>query len=154
MCFGGGGGGGTIIMPDTRAYDRQFETQKALIDSQMNSGTQAMQAQLDDALRQQQNLLSEIRDAKIAAAEDQSEEGAVAKEVEKRVQATVGPPPPERTAQAPVVGSADIAQARGAASTEKDATDKPKGKKGLRIPLTNPKKPARKLGEGVGLNIV
>ena len=34
MCFGGGGGGGTIYMPDTGAYDRQFEAQLDLMKMQ------------------------------------------------------------------------------------------------------------------------
>ena len=132
MC-GGGGGGGTIKMPDYRAYDKQFEMQKSAIDSQINNGALQMQSQLQEALRNQQTVREEIRDAQIAKAreEDKLEEQA------RRMSVLAGAPPPEPVAQAPKIGSRDRKQ------------NTRKGKGALRIG----RKVARSSGQGAGLNI-
>ena len=132
MCSGGGGGG-TIHMPDTRAYDRQFEMQKAAIDSQMNNSSMLMQQQLQKTLRDQGALREQIREAQVAKAreEDKLEEQA------RRMSVLMGPPPPEPTAEAPKIGSRDRKQ------------NTRKGKGSLRIGRAV----ARSSGQGAGLNI-
>lgn len=121
------------MMPDTRAYDRQFELQKAAIDSQMNNGAMEMQQQLQSVLRDQQTLREDIRDAQVAKArkEDKLEEQA------RRMSVLMGAPPPEPVAEPPVIGSRDRKQ------------NTRKGKSSLRIGL----KVARSSGQGAGLNI-
>ena len=133
MCFGGGGGGGTITMPDTRAYDRQFEMQKAAIDSQMQNASMAMQETLNQSLRDQTDIREQMRDFQVARAEDQ----AKLEEEAMRLSVLMGTPPPEPTAQAPLVGSRD----------RKMKTTK--GKSALKIAQTV----ATSSGQGTGLNI-
>jgi hypothetical protein len=131
MC-GGGGGGGTIYQPDYNAYDKQFELQRSAIEQQMNNGTIAMQQQLQSALREQQSVQSRISEDKTAAAEDAS----LLNEEAMRLSTLIGAPPPEKTAQAPTVGSRE----RG--------LDSRKGRKALRIGKT-----AKSNSQGTGLNI-
>lgn len=135
MCFGGGGGGGTIYMPDTGAYDRQFEAQLDLMKMQSTSAINSKQAELDSVLRAQTTALAEIKEAKIERANEVASVEAEA----RRLSNIVGPPPPEPTAKAPVIGR----------NRNKDSAS-PKGKRGLRIALaTSPSKD----GKGSGLNI-
>ena len=134
MCMGGGGGSpATITMPDTSAYDRQFELQKAAIDSQMNNNTMLMQQQLQASLRQQNQLRSDIAEAKVLKADNQK----ALEEEAQRMSVLVGAPPPEPTAQAPKVGSRDR------------NVNTRKGKSALRIG----RKVASSSGQGTGLNI-
>lgn len=134
MCMGGGGGGGgTIHMPDTKAYDKQFEMQKAAIDSQMNNSSMLMQQQLQDTLRQQGVLREQIRDAQVAKARDEDKLEAQA----QRLSVLAGAPPPEPVASAPTIGSRDRKQ------------NTRKGKGSLRIGRAV----ASSSGQGAGLNI-
>jgi hypothetical protein len=131
MC-GGGGGGGTIYQPDYNAYDKQFDLQRSAIESQMNNGAMAMQQQLQSALQSQTSVRSEIAEAKTAKAEDAS----ALNEEAMRLSTLIGAPPPEKSAQAPEIGSRD----RGIKTT--------KGRKTLRIGRT-----ANSSSQGTGLNI-
>jgi len=132
MCFGGGGGG-TITKPDYNAYDKQFELQKAAIDSQMNNSSMLMQQQLQDSLTQQTAVRQQIRDAQVAKATDQ----AKLEEEAQRLSVLMGTPPPEKTAQAPTIGARDR------------NINSRKGKSSLRIG----RKVAQSSGQGAGLNI-
>lgn len=131
MCFGGGGGG-TITKPDYNAYDKQFELQKAAIDSQMSNASMLMQQELTGALQSQQAVREEILADRTEAAEND----ARLSEEAFRLSTLIGTPPPEKTAQAPTIGARD----RGLATT--------KGKNSLRI-----RKSATSMGQGAGLNI-
>ena len=131
MC-GGGGGGGTIYQPDYNAYDKQFDLQRSAIESQINNSSMAMQQQLQGALRSQADVREGINDDKIAAANDAS---ALSEEA-MRLSTLIGAPPPEKSAQAPEIGSRD----RGVKTT--------KGRKSLRIGRT-----ANSSSQGTGLNI-
>ena len=135
MCFGGGGGeqAATIVMPNTGAYDRQFELQKSALESQMNSSMMAMQQQLQGSLRKKEDLLGQIRDAKVQKADSQK----AVNEQAMRMASMIGAPPPEKSAEAPTVGSRD----RGLATK--------KGKSALRISRTT----ASSNSQGSGLNI-
>lgn len=133
MCFGGGGSRATITMPDTSAYDRQFQLQKSAIESQMNSSMTLMQQQLQGSLRKKEDLLSQIKEAKVESATKQE----AVNEQAARMAALIGPPPPEKTAEAPVTGARD----RGLSTK--------KGKSALRISRTV----ATSNGQGSGLNI-
>ena len=133
MCGGGGPKPATIMMPDTGAYDKQFEMQKAAIDSQMNNSASAMQAQLNKTLRDQNQLRQDIRDAQVMKADKQE----ALEDEARRMSVLMGPPPPEPTAQAPTVGSRDRKQ------------NTRKGKGSLRIGRTV----ASSSGQGTGLNI-
>jgi hypothetical protein len=141
MCFGGGGGTqATIRQPDYNAYDKQFALQKAAIESAMQSNMQEMQGGLDEALREQTQVLEQLSDQAREKAENaqliQSQVNARA----MRLQSLVGTPPPEKTAQAPLVGG----RARGLKSR--------KGKSSLRIARgTSPVK--NKAGSGLNLTI-
>jgi hypothetical protein len=130
---GGGGSRGTIMMPDTSAYDRQFEMQKAAIDSQMNNTAMLMQNQLQGALQDQNLLRQQIAEAKVTQADNQK----ALEEEAKRMSVLVGAPPPEPTAQAPIVG------------TRERNVNTRKGKSALRIG----RKVANSSGQGTGLNI-
>jgi hypothetical protein len=131
MC-GGSPPRATITKPDYRAFDQQFELQKEAITSQMNSGVLDMQSQLQDTLRTQNNLREKIADQKIEIAED---EGALQEEA-MRLSTLIGAPPPEKSAQAPEIGSRE----RGIKTS--------KGKGSLRIGRT-----ASTSRQGTGLNI-
>ncbi len=131
MC-GGGGQRATIYQPDYNAYDKQFDLQRSAIESQMNNGAMAMQQQLQSALRDQQSVQSRISEEKNAAAEDASALNQQA----MRLSTLIGAPPPEKSAQAPEIGSRD----RGIKTT--------KGRKTLRIGRT-----ANSSSQGTGLNI-
>ena len=133
MCMGGKSKPATIMMPDTGAYDQQFEMQKAAIDSQMNNSAMLMQQKLQNTLRQQGVLREEIRDAQVAKARDEDKLEAQA----QRLSVLAGAPPPEPTAAAPAIGSRD----------RKQTTRKGKGS--LRIG----RKVASSSGQGAGLNI-
>lgn len=130
MCFGGGGGGGaTITMPDTAAYDRQFELQKTAIEQSMNNSNNLLQSKLQDSLRQQQMVLDQSKTAKQQLAESTQAQAM-------RMAQLIGTPPPEKTAQAPVVAG-------------NRTSGGVQGKRALRIELAT----ANAQGQGAGLNI-
>ena len=133
MCFGGGGSRATIQKPDYSAYDKQFELQKSAIDQQMSNNSMLMQSQLQESLKQQAIVRQQIRDVQVAKAEDE----AKLEEEAERLSVLVGTPPPEPTAQAPVVGARDR------------KINTRKGKSALRIR----QKVATSTGQGAGLNI-
>ena len=133
MCMGGGGNRATITQPDYSAYNQQFELQKAAIDQQMSNSSMLMQQQLNSSLRKQSFLREEIRDAKVAKAEntDRLEEQA------QRLSVLMGTPPPEPNAQAPEIGVRD-----------RDISTR-RGKSSMRIG----RKTAKGSAKGTGLNI-
>ena len=135
MCMGGGGRA-TITAPDYSAYNQQFELQKSAIDSSMNSGSQLLQQQLMAATSQQQKLMQQELELKKANADDAGKTQSKVDAQALRLAALIGPPPPEKSAQAPVVGS-------------NRGVETKKGKSELRIGLDS----ASRMGQGAGLNI-
>lgn len=137
MCMGGGGGGGGVItMPDTGAYDRMYDRQLQMMQATQSSELEGLQAQLLDTQRQQELLLNDLRDARTERAESVASVEAEA----RRMSNIIGPPPPEESAKAPVVGAA----------RDKPKTQRASGKRGLRIGRAV----ASSSGDAVGLNIV
>ena len=128
MCMGGGNRA-TITKPDYSAYNKQFELQKAAIESSMDSSTRLMQSELQAALRDQQTTRQTILDDRMLAVDNANEEA-------KRLMTLIGTPPPEANAQAPDIG----ARERGINTR--------RGKSSLRIGKT-----AKKTAKGAGLNI-
>ena len=128
MC-GGGGSPATITMPDMAAYERQFNLQKEAITQQMTGQNNLLQGELTKALRNNEAIAQQASDAKRQVAENTSAQAM-------RMAALIGAPPPEKTAQAPVVG-----RDRGVVTS--------KGKSALRIE----QRTARSMGQGAGLNI-
>ena len=129
MCFGGGGGG-TITMPDTSQYDRMADQQIALMKSQQEGSLKVKQNELNTALAGQQSALTEMRDFTTAQAADVQANA-------RRLSALMGPPPPDKSAQAPVLGR------------DRKGANQAKGKKGLRVGLAKPSSQ----GKGTGLSI-
>jgi hypothetical protein len=127
MC--GGGGRATITQPDYNAYNKQFDLQKSAIDQAMNSGSQLMQQQLNQATAAKQEALSASLEQKKVLAENTNAQAV-------RLAALMGPPPPEKSAAAPVVAG------------DRGITTK-KGKSALRIGLDS----TSRMGQGAGLNI-
>ena len=132
MCGGGGGQRSTIYQPDYDSYDREFELQRDAINQQMNSSAMSMQQQLQGVLRDQQSIRAKINERKVEAAEDEDK----LQEEAMRLSTLIGAPPPEKSAQAPEIGSRD----RGIKTK--------KGRKSLRIGRT-----ANSSSQGTGLNI-
>jgi hypothetical protein len=130
MCFGGGQAA-TITMPDTGAYDRMAQMQMDAMRQQQDGVAKLKQAELNQALRDQEQTLADLRDLKTQRANETSANAA-------RLAALIGTPPPEKTATAPVVGS-----------NRAEAT-RLKGKAGLRIDRPS----ATSQASGTGLNIV
>lgn len=131
MCMGGGGGGGGVItMPNTGAYDQMANAQIAAMQSVMDSSVKMKQGELNSALTAQQNQLTQLRDLQTQRANDVSAQAA-------RLTQLIGTPPPEKSAEAPVVG-----RNRGTVTS--------KGKSALRIEKTA----VTSSGQGSGLNIV
>jgi len=128
MCSGGGGAA-TITQPDYTAYNQQFELQKSAIEQQMNNSTQLKQSQMSAAVKQQQDLLTQSNEVKRQLADNTNAQAM-------RMAQLIGTPPPEKSAEAPVVG-----RARGTAIT--------KGKGAMRIE----RQLAATAGKGSGLNI-
>ena len=129
MCFGGGGQAATITMPDTGAYQRQFDLQRSAVESAMSSGLQVKQQELQNSLREQERVHAQATETRKQLAENTSAQAA-------RMAALIGTPPPEKSAAAPVVGNARTGATR-------------KGKSGLRIE----RQTATSAGVGAGLNI-
>jgi len=128
MCMGGGSAG-TITKPDYNAYDKQFQLQKAAIESQMNNDTRLMQGELQAALRDQQTERQTILDDRMLAVDNANEEA-------RRLMTLIGTPPPEATAQAPDIG------------VRERGINTRKGKSSLRIGRS-----ATSSAQGAGLNI-
>jgi len=128
MC-GGGGSPATITTPDYAAYNRQFDLQKSAIDQAMNSGSQLMQQQLNTAVSSKQQALSASVEQRKILAENTNAQAM-------RMAALIGPPPPEKSAAAPAVGSTRGIETK-------------KGKSALRIGLDS----TSRMGQGAGLNI-
>lgn len=128
MCMGGGGQA-TITAPDTGAYDRLAQTQLDAMKSVMEGATQVKQQQLTAATQQQQETLTQLRDLREQQANNTSAQAA-------RLAALIGTPPPEKNAEAPVVG-----RSRGTTTS--------KGKGALRIERAT----AAASSQGAGLNI-
>lgn len=122
-----------ITMPDTRAYDRMADLQIAAMQEQQQGAAMLKQAELNQALRSQEQSLAELRDYKVQRANDTAANAA-------RMAAIIGAPPPEPTAKAPVVG------------TDRENMVKPKGKQGLRIDRVGRSAPTSQ-AKGTGLNI-
>jgi hypothetical protein len=129
MCFGGGGSAATITMPDTGAYEREFELQRSAIQEQINSKNNLLQQELTTALRNKEGIAQQASDAKRQIAENTSAQAM-------RMASLIGTPPPEKSAEAPVVG-----RNRGTLTS--------KGKGALRIERST----ATSASQGAGLNI-
>lgn len=138
MCLGGGQSApppATIVMPDMDAYDDQLDERIAMMTSQQEMQSQLAQMELNAALRRQQDVLKQLAEYREEEADEVTEV-----EAEARRQFTiVGPPPPEETASAPVVGR-----------DREKASKKKKGKQSLRI---NRRNAGASSGTGTGLNI-
>ena len=128
MCMGGGQAA-TITAPDQGAYQRQFDLQRSAIEQQINGQTNVLQSQLTAALRGNETIAQKAADAKQQIAENTSAQAM-------RMAALIGTPPPEKAAEAPVVG-----RNRGTLTS--------KGKGALRIERAV----ASSSGQGAGLNI-
>lgn len=128
MCSGGKAA--TITMPDTGAYDRMANMQIDLMRQQQQGAASLKQSELNQAIKAQEGVLTELRDFNVQRANDTAANAA-------RLAALIGTPPPEKSAKAPVVGSNRAGMA------------KSKGKAALRIdrPATNSQ------ASGTGLNI-
>ena len=136
MCSGGGKGA-TIVMPDTRAYDGMADMQMQAMRDQQTGVMALKQQELNQALSAQQEVMTEVKDYKVQAANDQQIKANDTSANAARINAILGAPPPEKTAQAPVVGS------------ERQGVQSRKGKKELRIGRAAPSTQAA----GAGLNI-
>jgi hypothetical protein len=108
-------------------YDSMFQQQRAAIDAQINGPIQLLQNQLNDAVKQQQTTLQENLKLQESIAANTNGQAA-------RLAQLMGPPPPEKTAAAPVVGK----------------NKKAAGKSGLRIDQST----ASSQAAGTGLNII
>ena len=128
MCMGGGQAA-TITAPDQGAYQRQFDLQRSAIEQKINGQTNVLQSQLTAALRGNETIAQKSADAKRQIAENTSAQAM-------RMAALIGTPPPEKAAEAPVVG-----RNRGTLTS--------KGKGALRIERAV----ASSSGQGAGLNI-
>ena len=129
MCMGGGRAA-TITVPKTESYDAQADLQIAAMQQTQNSTAMLKQGELNQALAAQQQTLTDARDFKIQQAEDTRANAA-------RMANLIGAPPPEKTAQAPVVGR-DRDRSQG----------KAKGRNSLKVR----KSKSTAQGKGTGLN--
>jgi hypothetical protein len=130
MC--GGGSPATITQPDYEAYDRQFEMQQTAINrmtAKKEGSIQRMQMKLNQSIAAKQETLSALAAQKKTLAENTSAQAM-------RLAALMGPPPPEKSASAPVVGGLRGVETK-------------KGKSALRIGLDS----SSRMSQGTGLNI-
>ena len=134
MCFGGGGGGGTITMPDTGAYDRQFDQQLEMMQMAQSTELTGLQSRLQRAQSKTEDVLSKLTDLRTERAENTASVEAEA----RRMSNIIGPPPPDVSAKAPVIGDA----------REKTSSTK-SGSSSLRIG----RKTASSSGQGTGYNL-
>ena len=98
MCFGGGGSRATITKPDYNAYDKQFELQKEAIANSMDSDLRLKQQELQAALGDKADVRRQLNEQIRIQAENTNAQAM-------RLAQVIGPPPPEKTATAPVIGS-------------------------------------------------
>lgn len=117
-------------MPDTSEYDRMADQQIALMQSRRDGSMSLKQNELNAALQGQQTALTSLRDAKTAAAADVQANA-------RRLSALMGPPPPDKSASAPVLGR------------DRKGAKRAKGKKGLRVNRSR----TSTQGKGTGLSI-
>jgi len=97
MCFGGGSRA-TITKPDYNAYDKQFELQKEAIANSMDSDLRLKQQELQTALGDKADVQRQLNEQIRIQAENTNAQAM-------RLAQVIGPPPPEKTATAPVIGS-------------------------------------------------
>ena len=97
MCFGGGSSA-TITKPDYNAYDKQFELQKEAIQSSMDANLRTKQQELQTSLREKADIQRQLNEQIRIQAENTNAQAM-------RLAQVIGPPPPEKSAQAPVIGS-------------------------------------------------
>ena len=141
MCSGGSAPqAAQIVMPDTGAYQQQFNMQKDMIQQQMQGQMTLMQNQLQSSLRRKEDLMRQITEAKTAKAESLDK----VDEQVRRMNTLIGAPPPEPTAQAPRIGAN-----RNSDVDRKGSSSVKRGRTGLRIARST----ASGYGQGAGLNI-
>ena len=128
MCMGGGSAA-KITVPDYKKYDQQFDLKKAAIEQAANQSTLTAQADLNSALRGQQDAATKLLVAKQKQADDTNAAAM-------RLAQVVGPPPREEHAKPPEIG------------VDERGIKGKKGKSSLRIG-----KVATTSGKGSGLNI-
>ena len=96
MCFGGGSRA-TITKPDYNAYDKQFELQKEAIQSSMDANLRAKQQELQASLGDKADIQRKLNEQIRIQAENTNAQAM-------RLAQVIGPPPPEKSAQAPIIG--------------------------------------------------
>lgn len=151
MCFGGGGqqsNPATIIMPDTNAYDDQFQMQKMLMEQQMRNNSMLMQQQLQSALDRKRDLMDRITTEKVTQAKAPE---VVEEKAEERIKVIMAPA--QNLVPQPQAADINMGRERGA-SRESDVNKKlggakKSGKSGLRIS----RNAGSASGAGVGLTI-
>lgn len=97
MCFGGGGSRATITKPDYNAYDKQFELQKEAIQSSMDANLRTKQQELQTSLGEKADIQRKLNEQIRIQAENTNAQAM-------RLAQVIGPPPPEKSAQAPIIG--------------------------------------------------
>lgn len=97
MCSGGGSPA-VITMPDTGAYDRKLQMQIDAIQATQDGAVRYKQAELNQAITGQQQVLTELRDLQTRRANETAANA-------QRIAALIGTPPPEKAAQRPVTGA-------------------------------------------------
>lgn len=97
MCFGGGSRA-TITKPDYNAYDKQFELQKDAIQTSMSNELKLKQQELQTSLSDKADIQRALNEQIRIQAENTNAQAM-------RLAQVIGPPPPEKSAQAPVIGS-------------------------------------------------
>ena len=97
MCFGGGSRA-TITKPDYNAYDKQFELQKEAIQNSMSNELKLKQQELQTSLGDKADIQRKLNEQIRIQAENTNAQAM-------RLAQVIGPPPPEKSAQAPVIGS-------------------------------------------------
>ena len=97
MCFGGGERA-TITKPDYTAFNQQFELQKAAIQNSMDASLRNKQLELQTSLGNKAAIRRDLNEQLRIQAENTNAQAM-------RLSQVIGPPPPEKSAQAPVIGS-------------------------------------------------
>lgn len=118
MC-GGGAPRSTITQPDYGAYSRLAEAQLQTMQLAQSPAVLAAQQGLQAQATRQQQVLGELTVARTQAANDTSAAAT-------RLAALIGAPPPDRAANAPVLGASRQGKARAP------------GRKALRVDLQPP----------------
>lgn len=96
MCFGGGSRA-TITKPDYNAYDKQFELQKEAIQNSMSNELKLKQQELQTSLGDKADIQRKLNEQIRIQAENTNAQAM-------RLAQVIGPPPPEKSAQAPIIG--------------------------------------------------